>query len=81
MLRIRLRRIGSRGDPCYRVVVSDSRSTPTGSFKEVIGYYDPGQHPAKVEIDLVRADEWVRKGARASDTVKSLLKQLKSAQA
>lgn len=73
MLSIRLRRTGSRQAPSYRVVVSESTLTPQGSFVDNLGTYDPGTEPATIRIDAVRAAEWIRKGARPSDTVKSLL--------
>ncbi len=73
MLKIRLRRMGSKQDAFYRVVVSDSRSTPSGRFVDVLGTYDPGTDPASVKIDVDRAKEWIRKGAHPSDTVRSLL--------
>lgn len=75
MLKIRLRRMGARSDAFYRVVVSDSHLTPRGRFVDVLGTYDPRHAPAKLEIDLARADEWVRRGAHASDTVRSLLER------
>ena len=77
MLTIRLRRMGARNNPFYRVVVSDSRNTPTASALEEIGYYDVAKNPAKVEIDAVRADYWVGRGAQMSPTVKKLLGQVK----
>ena len=73
MLRIRLRRMGSKQDPCYRVVVSDSRSVPTGNFIESLGTYDPGTSPSSVRLDLAKVDAWVAKGAQPSPTVKSLI--------
>ena len=73
MLKIRLRRMGAKKDAFYRVVVSDSRSTPSGRFVDVLGTYDPGTDPATVRIDVDRADEWIRRGAHPSNTVKSLL--------
>lgn len=81
MLKIRLRRMGSKQDAFYRVVVSDSRSTPTGRFVDVLGTYDPGTDPATVKLNVERAEDWIRKGATPSDTVKSLLSKAKSAQA
>ena len=60
MLTIRLRRMGARNNPFYRVVVSDSRNTPTASALEEIGYYDVTKNPAKVEINAVRADSLKR---------------------
>ncbi len=79
MLKIRLRRMGSKQDPFYRVVVSDSRSTPNGRFVDVLGTYDPGSDPADVKIDVAKAEGWIQKGAHPSDTVKSLLARAKTA--
>ena len=75
MLSIRLRRAGATKKPHYRVVVADSRSWRDGRFVEVLGHYDPRKNPAVVKIDAERADYWIGKGARPSDTVRSLLKQ------
>jgi small subunit ribosomal protein S16 len=75
MLSIRLRRTGSTKRPYYRVVVADSRSWRDGRFVEVLGHYDPRRQPAVVAIDAERATYWIGKGARASDTVRSLLKR------
>jgi small subunit ribosomal protein S16 len=72
--------MGAKKDAYYRVVVSDSRSTPQGRFLDVLGTYDPGTDPATVKIDVSRADEWIRKGAHPSDTVRSLLGRARSAQ-
>jgi len=72
--------MGSKQDACYRIVVSDSRERPTGRFVEIVGTYDPGTDPAAVRIDLARADEWIRKGAHASDTVKRLMAQARGTQ-
>jgi len=81
VLKIRLRRMGTKHDAFYRVVVSDSRSTPRGPFVDSLGYYDPGTDPATVRIDVAKAESWIRKGAHPSDTVKSLLVQAKRAEA
>lgn len=75
MLSIRLRRTGSTKRPYYRVVVADSRNWRDGRFIEVLGHYDPRRNPAVVKIDAERAKLWIGKGARASDTVRSLLKR------
>jgi small subunit ribosomal protein S16 len=75
MLTIRLRRMGARNNPFYRVVVSDSRNTPTAAAVEEIGHYDPTKNPAQVTIDAARADYWVGHGAKLSPTVKKLLAQ------
>ena len=81
MLKIRLRRMGTKKKAFYRLVVSDSRIRPTGRFLDVVGTYDPGSDPAAVRIDVARTEEWIRKGAQPSDTVKRLLVEAKSAQA
>ena len=73
MLKIRLRRMGSKKDAFYRIVVSDSRSTPRGPFIDVLGTYDPRTDPGTLNIDRERAEQWIQKGAHASDTVRSLL--------
>lgn len=78
MLKIRLRRMGSRQDPFYRVVVSDSRRTPKSSFVESLGTYDPATNPAKIQLDVARAETWIKKGAHPSETVRSLLTKAKS---
>lgn len=78
MLKIRLRRMGSRQDAFYRVVVSDSRSTPGGDFVDTLGTYDPGTEPPAVRIDVARAEDWIRKGAHPSETIKSLLEKAKA---
>jgi small subunit ribosomal protein S16 len=75
MLSIRLRRAGSTKRPYYRVVVADSRAWRDGRFIEVLGHYDPRRNPAVVKIDAERAKHWIGKGARATDTVRSLLKR------
>ena len=73
-VKIRLTRIGSKKQPYYRIVVTDSRSPRDGKFIEKIGTYDPKTDPSKVVIDKEKAAEWVRKGARPSNTVKKLFK-------
>ena len=79
MLSIRLRRTGSTKRPYYRVVVADSRAWRDGRFIEVLGHYDPRRNPAAIQIDADRAKHWIGKGARATDTVRSLLKRTKAA--
>jgi small subunit ribosomal protein S16 len=73
MLSIRLRRMGSTKRPHYRVVVADSRFSRDGRFLEVLGHYDPRRSPAAVKIDAERAKHWLARGARPSETVRSLL--------
>lgn len=75
MLKIRLRRMGARNNPFYRVVVSDSRRVPTARAVEEIGYYDPTTNPATVKVDTDRVQHWVGKGAQLSPTVARLVKQ------
>ena len=73
MLCIRMRRTGSKKRPYYRVVVTEGRSPREGSFLEVVGFYNPRTKPAVVEIDKPRVDHWLSKGARPSDSVRTLL--------
>ena len=79
MVKIRLRRMGAKKNPFYRVVVADSRSPRDGRFIEEIGTYDPLASPSKIKIDLERADYWVKNGAQPTDTVRALLKKAKAA--
>ncbi len=81
MLKIRLRRVGKKHSAFYRVVVSDSRKPPTGRFVENLGTYDPGTDPARIKLDVAKAQDWISKGAQVSPTVKRLLIQAKNAQA
>ena len=74
MLKIRLRRMGSRHRPFYRLVVSDSRRTPHGKAVDEIGFYDPRAEPPRIEIDGDKIDHWVGKGAQMSPTVSRLVK-------
>lgn len=74
MVKIRLRRIGKKKQPTYRVVVADSRAPRDGRFIESIGTYAPRNEPSIVEIDNDRALEWIGKGAQPSDAVTKLLK-------
>jgi small subunit ribosomal protein S16 len=76
MVRIRLRRVGKRKQPLYRVVVADSRSPRDGRFIEIIGQYNPLTNPSTITIDNDKALTWLRKGAQPSEQVKSLLKRL-----
>ncbi len=71
--RIRLRRVGAKKKPFYRIVVADSRSPRDGRFIEEIGYYDPCKNPAEVKIDDEKAVKWLKSGAQPSETVRALL--------
>ena len=73
MVKIRLRRVGRKHNPIYRVVVADSRSPRDGSFIEIIGHYNPQTDPATVRIDRDKAQLWLSRGAKPSETVASLL--------
>lgn len=75
MLKIRLRRMGNRNRPFYRVVVSDSRRPPTAATLEELGYYEPAKPASASRIDVDRIEEWLSKGAQLSPTVKRLVKQ------
>ena len=72
MVKIRLRRMGAKKAPFYRVVVADSRFARDGRFIESIGYYDSTVQPANVKIDEAKAIDWMNKGAQPTDTVKNL---------
>jgi small subunit ribosomal protein S16 len=75
MLKIRLRRMGSKHRPFYRVVVSDSRKFPTASALDEVGIYDPRSEPETIKIDAERVGHWVGQGAKMSSTVEKLLKR------
>ena len=74
-VKIRLRRMGQKKAPFYRVVVADSRSPRDGRFIEEIGYYNPMTNPAEIKIDAEKAKTWLKNGAQPTETVKSLLKK------
>jgi small subunit ribosomal protein S16 len=73
MLKIRLRRMGARNSPFFRVVVADGRRVPTASALEELGHYDPTREPAGLSVDRERIEYWVARGAQVSETVKTLL--------
>ena len=75
MVKIRLRRMGAKKAPFYRVVVADSRFARDGRFIEEIGYYDPTKNPSGVSIDADKAKQWLSNGAQPTDTVRELLKK------
>ena len=74
-VKIRLRRMGAKKAPFYRVIVADSRSPRDGRFIEEIGYYNPLTNPAEVKIDADKANAWIKNGAQPTETVKALLKK------
>jgi len=74
-VKIRLRRMGAKKAPFYRVIVADSRSPRDGRFIEEIGYYNPLTNPADVKIDADKAKTWIANGAQPTETVRALLKK------
>ncbi len=74
-VKIRLRRMGAKKAPFYRVVVADSRFPRDGRFIEEIGYYDPTKEPPVIKIDADKVQQWISNGAQPTDTVKALLKK------
>ena len=74
-VKIRLRRMGAKKAPFYRVIVADERSPRDGKFIDQIGYYNPLTNPAEIKIDAEKATAWIAKGAQPTDTVRALLKK------
>ena len=74
-VKIRLARHGAKKAPFYRVVVADSRSPRDGRFIDMVGRYNPCVEPSMIDLDLEKIDEWIKKGAQPTDTVKALLKK------
>ena len=74
-VKIRLKRMGAKKAPFYRVVVADSRTPRDGRFIEELGYYNPLTDPTDIKIDVERAQYWVKNGAQPSDTVRAILKK------
>ena len=74
-VKIRLRRMGAKKAPFYRVVVADSRYPRDGRFIDEIGYFDPTKEPSVIKVDADKAKEWIAKGAQPTETVKNILKK------
>ena len=74
-VKIRLKRLGAKKSPFYRVVVADERSPRDGKFIEEIGYYNPLTDPVDIKIDAEKAEKWLKNGAQPTDTVRALLKK------
>ncbi len=72
-VKIRLKRMGAKKSPFYRIVVADSRYPRDGRFIEEIGYYDPTKEPSLIKVDTEKAKKWIANGAQPTDTVKKLL--------
>jgi small subunit ribosomal protein S16 len=77
---IRLRREGAKDHPYYRIVVADSRTRRDGRFIDMVGTYDPMKDGTNYEVDLAKVDSWIGKGAKASETVASLIRKVRKAQ-
>jgi small subunit ribosomal protein S16 len=75
MVKIRLRRMGAKKAPFYRIVVADSRYPRDGRFIEEIGYYNPVANPSELNVDVDRAQAWIKTGAQPTETVRDLLKK------
>lgn len=73
-VKIRLRRMGAKKAPFYRIVVADSRYPRDGRFIEEIGTYDPTKNPSVINVDVEKANKWIANGAQPTDTVKKILK-------
>ncbi len=78
MVKIRLRRMGAKKAPYYRIVVADSRSPRDGRFIEELGTYDPMADGEKIKVDMERAKYWISNGAQPTDTVRGLLKKIEA---
>ena len=76
MLRIRLRRVGAKKAPNYRIVVADVKAPRDGAFHEIIGFYNPLKDPPEVRIDEEKAIHWIRRGAQPSEPVARILNKL-----
>ena len=74
-VKMRLRRMGAKKAPCYRIVVADSRYPRDGRFIEEIGFYNPMKNPAEITVDADKAKNWITNGAQPTDTVRDLLKK------
>ena len=75
MVKIRLKRMGMKKKPFYRVVVADERASRDGRFVDEIGYYNPVANPVELKSDAEKAQQWIKNGAQPTDTVKALLKK------
>ena len=73
-VKIRLRRMGAKKAPFYRIVVADSRYPRDGRFIEEVGYYDPSKEPSRIKVDEEKAKKWISTRAQPTDTVESLVK-------
>ena len=79
MLRIRLRRVGAKKHPSYRIVVANSRAPRDGSFVDQVGHYDPMTDPPTIVLDDEKVKDWISKGAQPSDPVQRILRKRETA--
>ncbi len=75
MVKIRLKRLGAKKTPFYRIVVADSRTARNGKSIDELGYYDPLKEPSVIKLDIEKAKKWLDNGAQPTDTAKALLKK------
>ncbi|MBO5535774.1 MAG: 30S ribosomal protein S16 [Clostridia bacterium] len=75
MVKIRMKRMGMKKKPFYRIVVADERASRDGRFIDEIGYYNPVSNPVELKIDNEKAQQWIKNGAQPTDTVRGLLKK------
>ncbi len=73
MVKIRLRRMGAKKAPFYRIIVADARSPRDGRFIEEVGYYNPMTNPAEIKVDAEKVEKWLNNGAQPTETVKAIL--------
>jgi len=74
-VRIRLRRVGRKKQPSYRIVVADSRTPRSGAYLDNVGFYNPRRDPMELRVDLTKVDEWMGRGAELTETVASLVRK------
>jgi small subunit ribosomal protein S16 len=74
-VRIRLRRVGRKKQPSYRIVVTESENPRGGAYLDTLGYYNPRSKPAELRIDLQKVDEWIKRGASMSETTENLVRK------
>ena len=74
-VRIRLRRVGRKKQPSYRIVVTESENPRGGAYLDTLGFYNPRGNPAELRIDLVKVDEWIERGASMSETTDSWVRK------
>ena len=78
MVKIKLRRMGKKKEPTFRVVVIDERKTPKSSYIESLGFYNPRSEPPIIKVDMKRLEHWLSMGAQPTESVKNIIKKLKA---